>query len=117
MSDLLDPEVAAQGFAAAGSDSRLRVLRVLVRAGIDGLTISDIQQRTEIAASTLAHHLRFLTSGGLITQQKEGRNVVNRADYQRIQALAEFLITECCADAKTECCVDTAQALGVNLDE
>ena len=95
----LDIELAAQGFAAVGSGSRLQVLRVLVRAGGDGMTMSDIQQRTGIAASTLAHHLRFLTSGELITQQKEGRSVINRANYQRIEALAAFLTHECCADA------------------
>lgn len=95
----LDMELAAQGFAAVGSGSRLQVLRVLVRAGSDGLTISDIQQRTGIAASTLAHHLRFLKSGELITQEKEGRSVINRANYPRIEALAAFLTNECCVDA------------------
>ena len=104
MSEALDPEVAAQGFAAVGSDSRLRVLRALVRAGRSGLNISEIQQRTGIAASTLAHHLRFLNSGGLITQHKQGRSVLNRADYARIEALAEFLTTECCVDEADACC-------------
>jgi DNA-binding transcriptional ArsR family regulator len=104
MTESLDPEVAAQGFAAVGSDSRLRVLRALVRAGHQGLNISEIQQRTGIAASTLAHHLRFLNSGGLITQYKQGRNVINRADYVRIEALAEYLTTECCVDAEDARC-------------
>lgn len=95
----LDIEIAAQGFAAAGSESRLLVLRVLVRAGEQGLSVSEIQIRTGIPASTLAHHLKFLAAGGLILQEKQGRTVHNRANYERIEALAAFLTHECCADA------------------
>jgi DNA-binding transcriptional ArsR family regulator len=95
----LDIAIAAQGFAAAGSEPRLLVLRVLVRAGEKGLTISEIQHRTGLPASTLAHHLKFLAAGELILQMKQGRTVHNRANYTRIEALAAFLMHECCADA------------------
>lgn len=95
-------EIAAQGFAAAGSEARLLVLRTLVRAGNQGLAINDIQQKTGIAASTLAHHLKFLAAGGLIVQEKQGRTVNNRASYDHIKALATYLLAECCADAPSE---------------
>ena len=97
----IDPQIAAQGFAAAGSESRLGVLRVLIRAGSDGLTVSDIQQRLDIPASTLAHHLKFLAAGELIVQEKQGRAVMNRANYDQLRALADFLMHECCADSET----------------
>ena len=96
--EIPDIEVAAQGFAAVGSASRLQVLRVLVRAGRHGLSIGEIQQRTEIPASTLAHHIKFLVAGGMIEQEKQGRTVINRANFPHIEALAEFLTHECCAD-------------------
>lgn len=95
----LELQIAAQGFAAAGSESRLGVLRVLVRAGHAGLTISDIQQRLDMPASTLTHHLKFLAAGELILQEKQGRSVVNRANYDQLKALADFLLYECCADS------------------
>ena len=44
-------EEAAQGFAAMGSEARLQVLRCLIRAGQEGLTVSEIQERTGIAPS------------------------------------------------------------------
>lgn len=94
----LQTEIAAQGFAAAGSESRLIVLSTLVRAGSNGLSIGDIQNKTKIPASTLAHHLKFLAAGGLIEQHKQGRSVINKANYQHIEALAAFLTHECCAD-------------------
>ena len=94
----VDVATASRGFAAIGSESRLSVLQVLVRAGDGGLSVGEIQARTGIAASTLAHHLRFLTSAGLVEQQKIGRTVVNRAAFDRLQALAHYILKECCAD-------------------
>lgn len=94
----LDIEEAAQGFSAIGSEARLAVVLALVRAGRAGLTVGDIQERTGMAASTLAHHLRFLAAGGLIAQEKSGRSVINRADFDRLRDLAGFILSQCCAD-------------------
>lgn len=98
----LSIEEAAQGFAAIGSEARLQVLLILVRAGSEGLTVGEIQERSGMAASTLAHHLRFLTSAGLVDQKKVGRTVCNRAVYGRLEILAGYILKECCADA-AEC--------------
>lgn len=91
-------EEAAQGFAALGSEARLQVVLTLVRAGQKGLTVGDIQSRTGMAASTLAHHLRFLASAGLVLQEKDGRSVINRAAFDHLEALAGYILKECCAD-------------------
>lgn len=101
-SSIQDIEIAAQGFAAVGSESRLLVLKSLVRAGPSGLSIGDIQKRLDIPASTLAHHLNFLAAGGLIEQEKHGRSVINRACYQHIKFLAAFLLHECCIDEECQ---------------
>lgn len=93
-------EEAAQGFAAMGSESRLKVLKALVRAGEGGLTVGEIQERTGIAPSTLAHHLKFLAAGGVVEQEKAGRSVINRARYDKLRDLAQFILSECCADTE-----------------
>lgn len=93
---------AAQGFAAMGSEARLQVLRCLVRAGHDGLLVNEIQDRTEIAPSTLAHHLKFLTTAGLVDQEKRGRATVNRANFGQLEELARFVLSECCADVSVK---------------
>lgn len=97
--EVLGVEEAAQGFAAVGSEHRLEVLLALVRAGPEGLTVGDIQKRLDMPASTLAHHLRFLAAAGLMEQEKAGRAIVNRAAFERIEALAGYLLRECCADS------------------
>lgn len=91
-------ETAAQGFAAMGSESRLKVLKTLIRAGEAGLTVGEVQDRTGIPPSTLAHHLRFLAAGGLVEQEKSGRATMNRARFDALQDLAGFILSECCAD-------------------
>jgi len=91
-------EEAAQGFSAVGSEPRLEVLLALVRAGPDGLPVGDVQTRLGIPASTLTHHLRFLVAAGLVKQQKHGRTIINRAAFCRIEALAHYLLQECCAE-------------------
>ena len=94
----MDEELAAQGFASMGSEARLAVLRSLVRAGQKGLSVGDIQERTGIAPSTLAHHLKFLVGAEVIEQEKQGRTMITRANFDRLRALAAYLLEECCAD-------------------
>lgn len=93
-------EQAARGFSAMGSEARLQVLKALVRAGEPGLTVSEIKERTEMAPSTLAHHLRFLAAGGVVKQERRGRSVINTADFEELRTLADFILSECCAETQ-----------------
>ena len=106
-------ELAAQGFAAVGSEPRLEVVLALVRAGPDGLTIGEIQQRLDIPASTLAHHIRFLSAAGLVVQEKNGRSVINRAAYGQLEALAGFLLKECCVESGSHSASSQSRTLRV----
>ena len=98
----IELEEAAQGFAALGSEARLQVVLTLVKAGQMGLSVGDIQERTGMAASTLAHHLRFLASARLIVQEKTGRSVLSRAAFAHLEALGGYLLEECCAEEGRE---------------
>lgn len=95
----LPVEVAASAFAALGSEQRLQVLRQLVRAGPEGLSMGELGARTGVTGSTLTHHLKMLTGAGLVNQEKRGRSIIcGAADYDKMQALADYLLSECCAD-------------------
>ncbi len=99
----LPVEVAASAFAALGSEQRLTVLRSLVRAGPDGLSMGELGQRTGVSGSTLTYHLKILAGAGLATQEKRGRSIiVGAADMTTMQALSDYLLSECCADAPAE---------------
>lgn len=93
-------EEAAQAFAALGSEQRLAVLRQLVRAGPAGMSIGELGRATGITGATLTHHLRFLAQAGLLTQARQGRSVICAAvAYAQVEALAAYLLANCCADA------------------
>jgi len=97
----MELDKAAAGFAAMGAAPRLDVLRYLVKAGDAGLQVGEIAARTGMAASTLAHHLKALQSAELITQETQGRATINRANYQHLEALAGYILNECCLDSRT----------------
>ncbi|MEO1639186.1 MAG: metalloregulator ArsR/SmtB family transcription factor [Pseudomonadota bacterium] len=96
----MEPVTATQGFAAMGSEPRFAVLQTLVKAGADGLRVGEIQDRTGIPASTLAHHLKFLASADLVIAERQGRTIINRANFTHLEALAAFILQECCVDEK-----------------
>ncbi|MBU2983486.1 metalloregulator ArsR/SmtB family transcription factor [Lentibacter algarum] len=99
-SHTLDLAIAASTFAALGSEQRLTVLRSLVRAGPEGLTIGALGERTGVSGSTLTHHMKILTQAGLVTQVRQGRQIICAAvAYGELRALSQFLLNECCADS------------------
>jgi len=88
---------AADAFSAMGNESRLAILRLLVRAGEDGVNVGGIREATGLAPSTLAHHLAALADAGLVQQEKTGREVISRADYGALRRLSAYLMEDCCA--------------------
>ncbi|WP_299732020.1 metalloregulator ArsR/SmtB family transcription factor [uncultured Tateyamaria sp.] len=96
----LDLTRAASAFAALGSEQRLSVLRTLVRAGPEGLSIGDLGARTGVTGSTLTHHMKILSTAGLVTQARQGRSIICAAvAFDEVESLSNFLLTECCADS------------------
>ena len=92
-------EAAARQLEALGNSTRLRVYRILVHAGADGLAVGRLQDRLGIAASTLSHHLKRLIEAGLVTQERQATTLVCRAHYPAMNTLIGFLADECCVDA------------------
>lgn len=93
----MDMDLAAARLAALGSPTRLRLFRLLVRAGEPGLAMGRIQEQLGIPGSTLSHHCRALVQVGLIRQQRVGTSLICRTNYPVMRALIEDLAAECCA--------------------
>ena len=86
----------ARALAALGHDARLSIFRLLVKAGHDGLRVGEIGDHLGLAPSTLAHHLSALVDAGLVVQDKQGREVFNRVDFDAMNRLVGFLTSQCC---------------------
>lgn len=98
----------ARALAALGHDARLSIFRLLVKAGEDGLRVSDIGEHLGLAPSTLAHHLSALVDAGLVVQEKQGREVFNRIDFPAMHQVLNFLTSECCSGVTVQAAEDAA---------
>lgn len=87
---------AARCLEKLGNPIRLEVFRLLVRAGPDGLPVGEIQEHLEVPASTLSHHVAHLVNAGLVTQERQGRQLICRPDFTLMDGLIDFLTAECC---------------------
>ncbi|MDB5525203.1 MAG: arsR2b [Rhizobium sp.] len=93
-------EIAASQLEALGNMTRLRIFRVLVRAGDKGMPVGRLQEKIDIAASTLSHHLKKLVDTGLVIQERQATTLICTANYGNMEALVGYLVDECCADSK-----------------
>lgn len=91
-------EAAAKILSKIGNPTRLKIVRLLVRAGDDGLAVGDIQKKLEIPGSTLTHHITHLKSVGVITQQRNQTILICKMEYEVLEDLVDYLTKECCAD-------------------
>jgi ArsR family transcriptional regulator len=90
---------AAARLEALGNPTRLKIYRMLVRAGDPGISVGKLQSRLSIPASTLSYHLKALMIVGLIGQDRDSTTLLCRANYPVMRGLVEFLVAECCTEA------------------
>lgn len=81
---------------ALGHESRLEALRLLLRSHPDGMVAGELQEKLDIPASTLSHHLDALRQQGLVETVREGRYLRYVAQSSALEELLGFLYAECC---------------------
>jgi len=91
-------ETAASQLEALGNTTRLRIYRMLVRAGGNGLPVGKLQLELDIAGSTLSHHVKKLVEVNLVSQERQATSLICRANYTSMNGLIGYLADECCAD-------------------
>lgn len=92
----MDEPLAVRALAALAQTHRLKLFRLLVVAGPDGLTPGSMAETLGLPAATLSFHLKELNQAGLVTQERVSRHLVYRADFAQMQALLAFLTDNCC---------------------
>jgi DNA-binding transcriptional ArsR family regulator len=85
----------AEMFLALGSAARLDIVRLLIRAGQQGLTVGQIQSELNIPNSTLSHHLEKLRIEGLLNMQKDRQWLWYSVNLESIGKLVAFLCARC----------------------
>jgi len=92
----MEEQSVLKALTALSQAHRLRVFRALVVAGQAGLTPGQIAEAQQIPAATLSFHLKELVQAGLLTQERQGRSLIYRADFAQMNALLAFLTENCC---------------------
>jgi ArsR family transcriptional regulator, arsenate/arsenite/antimonite-responsive transcriptional repressor len=105
----MESKFVVKALAALAQPSRLEIFRTLVAAGEAGLTPGAMSEGIGVAANTLSFHLKELLHADLITQERTGRNLIYRAQYDRMNAVLAYLTENCCqgqaclSDATSTC--------------
>lgn len=104
----MDETDAVQSLAALAHGMRLRVFRALVVAGADGLVPGVLAGQLQVAPNALSFHLKELSHAGLVTQERQGRNLVYRASFETMNGLLAYLTDNCCEGAACAVTPETA---------
>ena len=97
MSTPMDTTNALRAFGALSQPTRLDVVRLLVRAGHDGLAAGEVATRLGVRHNLLSNHFNVLSRAGLVNSRRDGRSIIYRADYEALRGLVGFLVTDCCS--------------------
>ncbi len=95
----IDEDQALSALGALSHPVRLKIFRALVVVGDPGLTPGAIMDALQLPPATLSFHLKELTTSGLVTQQRSGRNFIYRAAYGHMNGLLGYLTQNCCQGA------------------
>ncbi|QDP18543.1 ArsR/SmtB family transcription factor [Sphingomonas xanthus] len=93
----MDIHSAAIALGALAQEHRLALFRLLVQAGPDGLPAGAIASELGIPNSSLSFHLAQLRGARLITQERQHRSLIYRANYPVMNGLIDYLTENCCA--------------------
>ena len=93
---LMNEQSAVTSLAALAQGMRLRIFRALVGAGPQGLTPGALAATLDVPGSTLSFHLKELMHAGMVSQERDGRNLIYRPSLAQMNALLVYLTAHCC---------------------
>ena len=96
---------AVEALSALAQEHRLKLFRLLVQAGPEGMAAGELARTIAIPNSSLSFHLAHLHRAGLIGQRRDGRSLIYSADYRAMDRLVAYLMENCCGGAN---CAPTA---------
>lgn len=93
---------AVRALSALAQVQRLRAFRALVVAGAEGLTPGAMAEQLGVSPSALSFHLKELTHADLVSVEPQGRHLIYRAQFHRMNDLLAYLTEHCCAGQPCE---------------
>ncbi len=88
---------ALEAFSSLSQETRLRVFKLLIEYGREGVIPGRIADQLKIPDNTLSFHLSHMSKAGLVSSKKEGRSITYFANCDMMEGLIKFLQENCCA--------------------
>ena len=98
----MDTEDAIAALAALAQKTRLDTFRLLVRHEPEGVPAGEVARLVGVPQNTMSTHLSVLARAGLVSVEQQGRNLIYRADFSRMNGLLGYLTEHCCQGTPCE---------------
>ncbi len=99
----MENDAALASLSALAHPTRLDAFRRLVRAEPEGMSTGRLVEESGLSQSTFSSHLAILVAAGLVSPEKRGRQMIQRASVERLRALMLFLARDCCGGRADLC--------------
>ena len=103
-------DTAVKLLTAIAHKGRLSLMRLLVQAGPTGVVAGELARAAGVGATTASAQLQVLGHANLVTSQRDGRQMIYRANYSALEGLLGYLLEDCCC-RRPEICKPIAQRL------
>lgn len=94
---------AVAALSAIAHEGRLSIYRLLVQTGPCGMTVGEIAAKIDMPGPTLSFHLSALKHAGLVHAKRDGRRLIQTADFKRMTSLVSYLTENCCGGNLAAC--------------
>jgi ArsR family transcriptional regulator len=92
----MDIQEALIAFDALSQETRLKLFRLLVERGTDGLAAGQLSEELGVPHNTLSFHLNHMSNAGLIVSRRSGRSIIYTANFSFAGSLMRFMVENCC---------------------
>ncbi len=92
----MNAKQAVAKLASLAQETRLRIFRLLVETGKEGMNASAIAEFLDIPPATLSFHVAHLARAGLVNARQESRFIYYSVKYSAMDDLIAYLSQNCC---------------------
>lgn len=92
----MNEKQAIDMLGALSQETRLRVVRYLVQCGAKGASAGDVGKQVDATSSRASFHLSALEHAGVISSERQSRNIIYSVNLENLGDLISFLLNDCC---------------------